>query len=194
MKDIYKRLDEIIGKITDRSFRENKGLGNEIGYYIFDYEPQHEILVREHIEFLKKKVNVESSDIRIKVFDLYEIMINILQSKGYLQKVFDMEEKKGSEKILNPIKKTLRLTQDSDLILSYIRENTEKNDIIFITGVGKAWPVIRSHTVLNSLHSVIDDVPVVMFFPGTYDGLELRLFDELKDDNYYRAFRLVDKK
>jgi hypothetical protein len=34
-------------------------------------------------------------------------------------------------------------------------------------------------------------VPVVLFFPGTYDEQSLILFDELKDDNYYRAFRLV---
>jgi hypothetical protein len=194
MKDIYKRIDEILPKITEKSFRENKGLGNEIGYYIFDYEPQHEILVREHIEFLKKKINNTYSEIRIKHFDLYQIMIEALEDKGYLDKVFEMEEKRGAEGILNPIKKTLRLTQSNDLILNYIRSNTEKNDVIFITGVGNAWPIIRSHTILNSLHSVIDDVPLIMFFPGTYDGLELHLFDELKDDNYYRAFRLVDKK
>lgn len=194
MRDIYKRLDEILPKIKEKSFRENKGLGNEIGYHIFDYEPQDEILVREHIVFLKKKVNNADSEIRIKEFDLYDIMIDILEDKGYLEKAFEMEEKKGSEKILNPIKKTLRLTQNNDLVLNYIRSNTEKNDVVFITGVGKAWPIIRSHTILNSLHAVVDDVPLVMFFPGTYDGLELHLFDELKDDNYYRAFRLVDKK
>ncbi|MCK4258500.1 MAG: DUF1788 domain-containing protein [Halanaerobiales bacterium] len=193
MKDIYKRLDEILPKITEKSFRENKGLGNEIGYYIFDYEPQYEILVREHIKFLKKKVNIADSEIRIKEFNLYDVIIKILEDKGYLNKVFEMEEKKGSEKILKPIKNTLRLTQDNNLILDYIRTNIEKKDIVFITGVGKAWPIIRSHTILNSLHAVVDDVPLVMFFPGTYDGLELHLFDELKDDNYYRAFRLVDK-
>ncbi len=63
---------------------------------------------------------------------------------------------------------------------------------MFITGVGKTWPVIRSHTILNSLHSAIDDVPVIMFFPGMYDGFELKLFDEIKDDNYYRAFKLIE--
>ena len=31
----------------------------------------------------------------------------------------------------------------------------------------------------------------VMFFPGTYNEQELILFNEIKDDNYYRAFRLV---
>ena len=37
-----------------------------------------------------------------------------------------------------------------------------------------------------------DQVPVVMFYPGKYDGQALMLFSKIKDDNYYRAFRLVD--
>jgi len=38
---------------------------------------------------------------------------------------------------------------------------------------------------------VMRDKPLVMFFPGRYDGQTLRLFGTLKDDNYYRAFKLV---
>ncbi|NCB71969.1 MAG: DUF1788 domain-containing protein, partial [Clostridia bacterium] len=38
----------------------------------------------------------------------------------------------------------------------------------------------------------IDDVPVVMLFPGEYDGHSLTLFSEIKDENYYRAFKLID--
>ena len=191
--NIYQRLDRIMPRILEKRFRENKGLGNEIGFYIFDYDPKDELLVREHISFIKQKINNENSEVQIKEFDLYDIMLEMLEQKGYLDKVMAMESAKGSEKIINPIKKTLRLTQKNDLMVEYIKKNVSPNDIVFITGVGKAWPIIRSHTVLNNLHSVIDEVPVVMFFPGRYDGQELRLFEEFKDDNYYRAFKLVER-
>ena len=190
---IYERLNKIFPKLLEKRFKENKGLGNEIGYYIFDYDPKYEMLVREHISFIKQKLNTEASEVQIKEFDLYEIMLDILEEKGYLEKVFAMEAEKGSEKIINPIKKTLRLTLKNDLVIDHIAKNVSVHDIVFITGVGKAWPIIRSHTVLNNLHSVIDQVPVVMFFPGVYDGSELRLFDEIKDDNYYRAFKLIER-
>ena len=193
MKTIYQRLDEIIPKITDKSFRENMGLGNEMGYYIFDYEPKYELLVRDHIEFIKQKISDEYSDINIKEFDLYEIILEIMDKKGYLQKNIEMEKKKGSKYVFNAIRKSLRLTLKNDMVLDYIVNRVEPNDIVFITGVGKAWPIMRSHTVLNNLHNVVDQVPVVMFFPGEYDGLELILFNEIKDDNYYRAFQLIDK-
>lgn len=191
--NIYERLDKILPRLQERRFRENKGLGNEIGFYIFDYEPQDELIVREHITYLKQKINNENSDSRIIEFDLYEIMLEILESKNYLTKVFDMEKQRGSEYVFNAIKKTLRLTTNNDLVVEYIRDRVRENDIVFITGVGKAWPIIRSHTILNTLHSVIDNVPLVMFFPGVYDGLELKLFSEIKDDNYYRAFQLIER-
>ena len=193
MKTIYERLDEILPILTDSRFKENKGLGNEIGYYIFDYDARDETIVREHINFLKQKINNEDIGVAIKEFDLYEIMIDILVGKGYLQKVFDMEREKGTDAILRPIKNTLRLTQKNDLIVDHIRERVEKNDIVFLTGVGKIWPIIRSHTVLNVLHSVIDHVPLIMFYPGTYSGQDLNLFDEISDRNYYRAFKSVER-
>lgn len=189
---IYERLDKILPKLLDKSFRQSKGLGNEIGYYIFDYDPKYELVIRQHIKYLKEKINNEALDMEIIEFDLYEIMLEILNGKNYLKKTLDMEKKKSTEKIIMPVKRTLRLTQKNDLLINYIKERVKKNHIVFITGVGKAWPIIRSHTVLNTLHAVIDEVPLVMFFPGTYDGQELQLFNEIKDDNYYRAFKLVD--
>ena len=104
-----------------------------------------------------------------------------------------MEIKRGSEQVFNATKKALRLTLDNDLVVKYISERLEGADIVFLTGIGKAWPIIRSHTILNNLHRIVEKQPLVMFFPGNYDGGTLMLFNQLKDDNYYRAFQLVDK-
>jgi hypothetical protein len=193
MKTIYERLDQILPLIMDERFRKNKGLGNEIGFYIFDYAPKDELIVREHLAFLKQKVNTDSTKITLKEFDLYEIILKIFSDKGYLEKVFAMEKEKSTVAILTPLKKTLRLTQKNDLVVDHIRENTRPHDIVFLTGVGKVWPVIRSHSILNALHAVIEDVPLIMFYPGTYSGQDLHLFDEISDQNYYRAFKLIER-
>ncbi|WP_088049428.1 DUF1788 domain-containing protein [Virgibacillus dakarensis] len=192
MKTINERLDEILPRITSPSFRENKGLGNEIGYHIFDYQPEHEMLIRNHVAFLKERINKDSSNQRITEFDLYEVVLEILDGKGYLQKNFQMEQKKDSQHVLNATRKALRLTLNNDLVIKYIAERVEQNDIIFITGIGKVFPIIRSHVILNNLYKAVGQIPVVLFFPGRYDGQELQLFGEIKDDNYYRAFQLVD--
>lgn len=192
MKSIYERVDEILTRIVEPSFRENKGLGNEIGFYIFDYDPEYELLIRDRVTFIKDKAK-GAYGLNIVEFDLYEIMLELLDSKGYLKKNFIMEEKKGSEQVFTATKKALRLTLDNDLLVQYISERLDDADIVFLTGIGKAWPIIRSHTVLNNLHRIVEKQPLIMFFPGTYDGGSLMLFNYLKDDNYYRAFQLIDK-
>ena len=55
MKDIHERLSKIKETITNPSFKEGKGLGNEIGFYIFDYNPEYELLVRDRVKFIKEK-------------------------------------------------------------------------------------------------------------------------------------------
>ena len=192
MKTIYQRLDEILPKIVEPNFRKNKGLGNEIGFYIFDYNPEDELVVRDRVTFIKEKAK-NTYGLNIKEFDLYEIILELLEYKGYLQKNFQMEEKRGSAQVFNATKKALRLTLDNDLVVQYIKDRLQASDIVFLTGVGKAWPIIRSHTILNNLHRIVEEQPLVMFFPGSYDGGSLMLFNYLKDDNYYRAFQLIDK-
>ena len=53
------------------------------------------------------------------------------------------------------------------------------------------WPLLRAHSLLNNLHAVMGKTPLVLFYPGRYDGHSLRLFGKIKGANYYRAFRLV---
>lgn len=192
MKSIYQRIDEILPKIVEPSFRQNKGLGNEIGFYIFDYNPKFELLIRDRVKFIKAKA-LSSHGLNIIEFDLYEVILELLESKGYLEKNFKIEEQKGSDYVLNATKKTLRLTLENDMVVKYIAERLDGADVVFLTGVGKAWPIIRSHTILNNLHRIVEGQPLIMFFPGNYDGGTLMLFNEMKDDNYYRAFPLVDK-
>ena len=86
----------------------------------------------------------------------------------------------------------LRLTDDDSLIVNRILEQAPKdNAVIFLTGVGKVFPFVRSHNVLNNLHLVLDYIPVVMFYPGEWNGQSLSLFGTINDGNYYRAFPLI---
>lgn len=192
MYTLEERLDQAEAKIRKPSFRENKGLGNEVGYYIFDYAPEHEMKVRERVKYIEQKYSTEIEGFKVVVFDLYDIMIGILEEKGYLEKCYEFEQKKGLERIQKAIGNTLRITAADSLIVSYIQEHTPENSVVFLVGIGKCYPILRSHTILNNLHQVVDHVPVVMFYPGKYDGQELDLFGEIKDDNYYRAFKLVE--
>ena len=177
--------------IQKPSFRQNKGLGNEVGYYIFDYPAEQELFVRERVEYIRKKNEQSADEYRIVVFDLYNIIIEILKDKGYLEKCYEFEKKKGFERITKSVGNMLRITAKDSLIVNYIKERTPEKAIVFLVGIGKCYPILRSHTVPNNLHQVIDDVPVVMFYPGKYDGRFVRLFDRMNPNPYYRAFNII---
>ena len=70
-------------------------------------------------------------------------------------------------------------------------ENANERNLITGTRYLNIDGMLPFENVLNNLHQSYLRAPVVMFFPGTYNEQELILFNEIKDDNYYRAFRLV---
>lgn len=191
MDTLENRLDQLEKEIKKPSFRQNKGLSNEAGY-IFDYPAEKELEVRNRIEYIRKKSELSADEYKIKVFDLYDIMIELLDKKNRLEKCFDIEKKNGFEKLSYGIANLIKVNSTSGLIVKYIEERIDDKCIVFIIGIGKCYPIIRSHTILNNMNTVIDNVPVVLFYPGKYTEQELILFDEIKDDNYYRACRLVD--
>lgn len=192
MQDLESRLNKLEDKIKLPNFRENKGLGNEVGYYVFDYPAEQEMVVRERVQYLISKY--ENSDIKLVVFDLYDTIIDSLEKEGFLDLCIEFEKTKGLPEITKAINEMLRMEEDNygNELLAHIKDNTPEDAIVFLTGIGKCYPLLRSHKILNNMHQFVDNVPVVMFFPGKYDGRSLMLFGETKDDNYYRAFRLVD--
>lgn len=192
MRPITVRLDELNEKLSDPKILSNKGLGNEVGFYIFDYEPEDELVVRDAIPYIKKQIQKENPYTKIQEFDLFDIVLAFFEERGYMDKNFKMEEKKGSEFLYDKMKKALKLATDNDWIVKYIQEHMDEDAMIFITGVGKAYPIIRSHTVLNNLQTVVEKKPLIMFYPGRYENGGLRLFSRFMDDNYYRAFKLIE--
>ena len=185
------RLDAIWTRISSREFLENKGVANEVRYYVFDYEACDELIMRGKIQDLIARNNPETDGFRIVEYDIYKLILSILEKRGYVDKCIRFEKEKSREYLYNAISKLLRLTTDKNLIVNRIVENAPENSVVFLTGIGKVYPFVRAHNVLNNLHQVFDKVPVIMFYPGTWNGQSLSLFGTISDGNYYRAFPLI---
>lgn len=190
MKTINDRLQELYNRMSSKAFINSTGLGNEINFHVFDYNPEDEYIVRDYL----MNYLVNKKELNLNVINIYEIIINILKEKGFLNKVFEYEKQKGSKYVNNIISKTLGISSNSDLIVDHIRKSIKEGQTIVIIGMGSAWPIVRGHTILNNLHSVITNNPLVMFYPGIYDGQSFSLFNKLDSDNYYRAFQIVSRK
>ena len=156
--------------------------------------PEHQIapVARERIEYMKKKNQKGVDGFELVVFDLYDMVMDYLESKNFVNSYMRYEKRRGFNYIVRAVTTSMKVNEDDSIIVQKIVEQTPENAIVFLTGVGKCYPMLRSHKILNTLHQHgLRKTPVVLFFPGTYNEQELILFNEIKDDNYYRAFKLV---
>ncbi|EGQ23774.1 hypothetical protein HMPREF9372_2646 [Sporosarcina newyorkensis 2681] len=188
MATLKERLKKISNRIKEDKFIEGRGLGNEISFYIFDYDPKDELEVRDFIKIIHKEFNNGLYNRRIIEFDLYKMLIEITKEKRIFDRIFDMEERQGKDALF----KAMTTFAKPEIFLQKIKEQMGEHNVVFLTGVGKVYPFVRSHNILNNLQEVLDKIPVILFYPGQYSGQDLQLFGKFKDDNYYRAFRLVD--
>lgn len=183
------RLNKILDRLLSKELLSNAGLGNEIGFYIFDYPPEEELKVRAYVETIKDQVAKRRPDLRFVHLNLFELIIEHLRERKLLERGFKIQKDKGDAELLKALKGPLHEQKIAKVFIQ--AADPVNNDLILLSGIGNAWPLLRSHTLLNNLHHLMQDTPLVVFYPGQYDGQGLRLFGRLKDNNYYRAFRLV---
>lgn len=187
---LEERLNQILPRITSRDFLDSKGLGNEIGFWIFDYPPDREMDVRDFLSgTLAPALGKQTPAIRCAVVDLLQLVTGLLEERKLLDKAIAMQQAKGNESALAALRSVLKEDKLAQKIAS--QHDIPALDLLVLTGVGAAYPMLRTHTLLSALHPIMGNTPLLMFFPGRYDGHSLRLFNILAEDHYYRAFRLV---
>lgn len=190
-RTLEERLNLILGRITSENFLKNQGLGNEIGFWIFDYPPERELDVRTFLDgTVFPSLSKRLPAIRAQRIDLFKLILGLLEERGLLEKVIQMQLDKGNDAVLAPLRSVLKEDKLAQRIEQLL--NREDIDMVILTGVGAAYPMVRTNTLLSALHPVMGSMPLLMFYPGRYDGYSLNLFSKMADDNYYRAFRLVE--
>jgi hypothetical protein len=187
MKALQSRLDLILERIENPRFLNNDGLGNEIGFWIFDYPAKYELVVREHIKHLTDKL--EKRGYKFINVNIYETLIEMLASRGLLERTFNREKQTGVDAIRNTLAGPLSQKKIAEFIAEKIQPDTL--DFVLLSGLGNAWPLVRGHELLSALQDVMGTTPLVLFYPGEYSGRDLHPFGMIESKNYYRAFKLV---
>ena len=187
---LEERLNQILPRVTSRDFLDSKGLGNEIGFWIFDYPPDREMDVRYFLSgTVVPALGKQSPAIRCAVVDLLTLVTELLEERKLLDKAIAMQQAKGNDGALAALRSVLKEDKLAQKIAT--QHDIHSLDLLVLTGVGAVYPILRTHTLLSALHPIMGSTPLLMFYPGRYDGHSLRLFNTLAEDHYYRAFRLV---
>lgn len=185
MDDLMTNLNQVAARLSEDSFLSNKGLSNEVGIHVFCYDPKDEMTVRAWFENLK---NLPDKPFHLIECDLYKIFLGICEEKHILKSIPSMEERKGKEYLAEQLAK---VATPEAFVEKMKYEPHQHGDVLMITGLGKVYPFMRSHKILDNIQHVFADIPVLMLYPGTFDGQDLGLFGKFLDGHYYRAFNLL---
>ena len=185
MSDILERLDRLKKRIQEEDFIKGNGLSNEVSIHIFCYEPKDEMAVRYFTEQL-----VSDQDLKCHIIErnLYKVFLQICDDKRITNAAPTMEEKKGKDYLKKQILKIANNKAFVDIIKP---EEQKEGDVLLLTGVGEVFPFARVHSLLEAIQPEVPNIPILVLYPGKYNGTELRLFNMLEPNGYYRAFNTI---
>lgn len=183
------RLNQILPTITSDAFLGRRSLSGEIAFYVFDYPAESELRIRQHIDFLLEHVPKLKPKIKLAHLNLFSFLVEYLEEEGVLEKTLDIQRVQGNEAAMEALKGLLEERTIAQRFADVVDPNSK--DLVLVSGVGSVHPLLESHTLLSNLHPIVTKPPLVMFYPGNYDGKSLRLFGRIHGDGYYRAFRLI---
>lgn len=194
---------ELRQRLQDPEFLAGHGLGNEVPFFILPYTAAQEDEVRSQTATLVQDFAPNNTDAttssantgtRVIHFDLWDVFLQICTERRILEKIPALEERRGTEGLLRRMEKIAT----PEAFLKVMSERYETlggqmpgRDVVLVSGVGKVYPLVRAHNILENAQPVFTEVPMVMLYPGVYDGQQLHLFGKISDGNYYRAFSLL---
>lgn len=178
--------------LAEESFLSNKGIGNEIGFFTFCYDPLLELQARAFAEGIVRDSQAGKLPCKVKAVNLYDCMLAICEKKHILQAIPKQELKTGSEKQVRQLGRVCSPEKFAEELLCRTQPH-EYGDVVLVTGVGEVYPHLRIHDLLNNIFDTFADVPVVVFYPGTFNGTSFKLFSRFGASNYYRAFDLTEE-
>jgi hypothetical protein len=194
--DLTRQEEHLFAVLSGKRFLNMEGLSNEVPFFIYPYPPEHSLEVAKAKKRIKTRLATENG-IQVRELNLYDLSVAILKERGDWDEVLAVEPTVNKTEFTEVLRSMLNPQQHlAPAIAAAIADGDF--DILFLTGIGEAFPYIRSHNVLNNLQSVVTGKPLLMFFPGRYEqsetlGSSLVLFGRLKDDQYYRAKNILEQ-
>lgn len=185
MSNINERLDQLRTLIQEPDFLEGKGLSNEVNIRIFCYDAVEEMAVQRFIDRIKID---QSLGCRVIECNLYKIFLSVCDDLDITDAIPDMEEADGGDYLLEQLHSAIG---EGEYIEKMQYSPHNKEDVLMLTGVGDVFPFMRVHTLLEALQPHFSDIPILVMYPGKFDGHQLKLFDRLQPSDYYRAFNII---
>ena len=184
-EDFERRCAALRERLASDDFLSNRGLGNEVGFFTFCYHPALELELRAFVADLQAQSDAGKLPCRIVVRNLYDLLLRICEEEDVLEDFPELERDEGSKSVLEQLG-YIASAREFARAIDYGKHGDR--DVLLVTGVGEVYPFLRTHVLLDNIQHLFSNTPVIVAYPGVFDGQTFSLFGRLKDGNYYRAF------
>ena len=147
--------------------------------FLFNYSQEEEFFVRKGVkEILSMAKNRGKSIVEINLFDLF---LKVFEED--LDDVFELANSDGVEELLEAIAPVL---SDGEDLIETFKVMIGEHQIVLLTGVGTAYPMLHSSGLLKRLGASGYNKPIIVFYPGTFNRTQLKLFNRFEaiEDEY----------
>ena len=160
-RDMDSLFEDVFQKLISPDFGKN--LGGELPLFIQPIPSQGQTELNSQVQRLVNRLAKKGKT--AMAIDLYELCISLLNEEGVLETILEDEQNLEQEDIVSTIDSILDI---KSVVIPRISEMISKQnpDYAFITGVGRVYPFIRSHGILNNLDELAKQNNLIMFFPG----------------------------
>ena len=159
-RDMDSLFEEVFRKLISPDFGKN--LGGELPLFIQPIPHQGQTELNSQALRLVNRLAKKGKT--AMTIDLYDLCVTLLNEEGVLETILEEEQNLEQEDIVSTIDSILDI---KSVVIPRISEMiSEKNpDFAFITGVGRVYPFIRSHGILNNLDELAKQNNLILFFP-----------------------------
>ena len=182
--------------LRSERFLKMEGLSKEVPFFIYHFPPSWALSVKEMRDRVHTKLQSDDG-LSIVEINLYELAVDLLKKRGVWDRLLGLEQtmdkaefREVRQGMLDPH------AHRAPAIRTHLED--QSSDMVFLTGIGEVFPIVRTHTVLENLQSVVVGRPMLVWFPGTYEytqsgGHQLRALNLSASDSYYRAKDILEQ-
>jgi len=192
-------LADLFDKLSQEHFQHPDSGNLFFPAYIYTYEPSKEYQIREELPILAQRLirpNINQECMLINIFDEF---ISYLKSETLAgESYFDSFTQQEREEDVSEAHRNLSSIADSKEFLKYIDSkivhhfnlpSPKKKVYVLVHGFGSIFPFLRASEFLKRFEEFVSGggYKIVILYPGKYENNHFFLFNEINNENIYRA-------
>lgn len=193
-------IPELYTKLSDKDFQDHETGSLFFPAYMYMYDATKEYEIETEILDIKNRLHRPNSYLDVMVLDIFEEFTEWLKETKF-GKVSKYEfyltheaQKQGA------VRNSLEKDAYDDRFLKFLDNKIQSHLIsakpyevsyVLCKGFGNAYPYIRASRFMSNFEKYVRGFKIILFYPGKAKEY-YSLFGLLRDENLYRAIKLIN--